>query len=325
LIAALKSRKSTRDKLLQALEGKAGCLFSGHTLSHLLNISRTAVWKQIQKLKHDGLPIESAGRQGYRLRGVTDASLLGGGFPAWVRGHYFFRTASTQILAKAGAEAHLPEGHLWLAEVQSGGRGRLDRRWESTYGGLYFSMLLRPRVLPKDVTALALVISLTLKEAIRDVCGIESRLKWPNDLVARRSSDDPWKKMAGILTEMSGQVDRTDWVVVGVGLNVNNRLPPGLSPRAVSLQELGDRAFERGEILRKFLVRFRRAYTRFQASGFRMFRDAYWRSSSRPNEPVRLQTARGLVRGRVRGVDDAGGLLVETASKIETLTEGEII
>ena len=167
----------------------------------------------------------------------------------------------TQTLAKEGGMAGLPEGHLWIAETQSRGRGRLERLWESAYGGLWFSLLLRPPVPPSRIPPLTLLAGLCLRNAIAKICGVDAKLKWPNDLIVpspqprqdyrrvagslatspdmhggrgrgRAAGEGSFKKLAGILTEMSGQMDRTDWVVIGVGLNVNNTISKGLAELA---------------------------------------------------------------------------------------------
>src|SRR5439155_24709018 len=144
----------------------------------------------------------------------------------------------------------------WIAKTKSKGRGRLDRSWESGYGGLWFSLLLRPKLPPSRVPPLSLLAGLALRDAVENVCGIRAKLKWPNDLVVKVPFRHVWKKLAGILTEMSGQMDRTDWVALGVGLNVNNTLPKDLSPRAVSLYALTGKIGSRGRLLKAFLKSF---------------------------------------------------------------------
>src|SRR5438132_9123963 len=176
---------SIREALLRAFEGRPGRLISGATLAHELNISRVAVWKHINTLKDLGIPLESTQRSGYRLVVPADSSLakFTGTKRAWAIPHYFLNTHSTQTLAKEGGMAGLPEGHLWIAETQSRGRGRLERIWESAYGGLWFSLLLRPAVPPSRIPPLTLLAGLCLRNAIAKICGVDAKLKWPNDVV----------------------------------------------------------------------------------------------------------------------------------------------
>jgi BirA family biotin operon repressor/biotin-[acetyl-CoA-carboxylase] ligase len=237
------------------------------------------------------------------------------------------------MLAKAGAAAGLPEGHLWIAETQTKGRGRLERSWESGYGGLWFSLLLRPKLPPGRVTPLTLVAGLALRQAVEDSTGVRAKLKWPNDLMVAspRAGAAPlpmgegYKKLAGILTEMSGQMERTEWVAVGAGLNVTNALSPDLSRRACSLLDVTGKVCPRARLLAAFLGNFDKAYRRFAVEGFGPFRKAYWKHYLAPDLPVRLKTAGGLVSGIARGVDDAGGIMIEFRRKISVFTEGEII
>jgi BirA family biotin operon repressor/biotin-[acetyl-CoA-carboxylase] ligase len=189
---------STRIELLKALDGRPGQLVSGEVLAKRLGISRTGVWKQLQSIKNAGLPIEGTSRLGYRFIASFDSSLASFQSTGWGTSHYFLTTSSTQALGKGGATSGLPEGHFWMAETQTKGRGRLDRSWESNYGGLWFSLLLRPKVPAAGVPPLTLLVGLALRDAVEKVTGVSVKLKWPNDLLVSS------RKVAGILTEMSG-------------------------------------------------------------------------------------------------------------------------
>ena len=315
---------SIRDSLLRALDGKPGQAVSGEQLARRLGVSRTAVWKQIKMLKSLGLPLQSTGRQGYILKTPFDKSLASYRGPAWIHPHYQVSTASTQTMAKAGAASGLPEGHLWMAELQTKGRGRLDRRWDSAYGGLWFSLLLRPRLSPLRVAPITLLAGLCLREAIQKVCKVQARLKWPNDIVVAspRHAD---KKLAGILTEMSGQLERTEWLVIGVGVNVNNILPVNLSPLAVSLYALTGAVTARSRLLDAFLASFHAGYARFCKQGFAPFCESYWKHYAAPGQPVRLQTSEGIISGRAVGVHASGAIVIKSGEKTRMCSEGEIV
>jgi BirA family biotin operon repressor/biotin-[acetyl-CoA-carboxylase] ligase len=315
---------SIRDSLLQALDTKPGQAVSGAELSQALGVSRTAIWKQIKVLKNLGLPIRSADRQGYSLKMPFDSSLLSYKGPSWVRTHYQISTTSTQTLAKAGAAAGLPEGHLWISEIQTKGRGRLDRIWDSGYAGLWFSLLLRPAMSALRVAPITLYAGLCLRDAVHKVLRVDAKLKWPNDLMIG-SVDRGFVKVAGILTEMSGQMDRTEWLVIGVGVNVNNNLPDSLERQAVSLSSLTGMRIKRSLILDAFLDAFHAGYTRFSAQGFAPFRDQYWKHYFAPKCAIRLNTADGPVTGKAVGVDDFGAIMIESRRKIRTFNEGEIV
>ena len=123
---------------------------------------------------------------------------------------------------------------------------------------------------------------------------------------------------------MSGQMDRTDWVVIGVGLNVNNTISKGLAELATSLYKVTGKPWKRAEILRAFLDDFRPSYRRFQSLGFEPFQVRYWSHYGGRQKPVRLQTARGMISGIARGVDASGAIMIESRRKIHTISEGEI-
>jgi BirA family transcriptional regulator, biotin operon repressor / biotin---[acetyl-CoA-carboxylase] ligase len=316
---------SSRLDVLQAFEGRLGQVLSGAALASKLGLTRAAVWKQIRALQAAGVPLISTPRAGYCLSGTLDLSLLqkqkGSSSHSWGVIHHYFQTASTQRLAKAGAEQGAPEGHVWISETQSAGRGRLDRTWESGYGGIWMSLLLRPRIAPARVPPLALVAALTLSQTCESLTGVRLKLKWPNDLVILEGRQ--WKKVAGILAEMFGEVDRVAWIVVGVGLNVFNVLPKSIKPFATRLGDLTRKTVPRADLLCEFLRRFRNSYERFQLEGFQPFQKLYWERYGKPDQPVRLKTAQGEVSGIARGVDALGALLIESRRQIRAVSEGE--
>jgi len=201
-----------------------------------------------------GFPIESQDRAGYRFQGPTDFSLSRFSRFGPVIPHYSLVSSSTQVIARQAAEAELPAGHLWMAEIQTSGRGRMERKWESPFGGLWFSILLRPPVPLADVAPLVIDTAKMIAQVLKEKCGISARVKWPNDVVVRVKGKR--LKIAGILTEMTGEADRAAWVVLGVGLNVNNELPPALASEATTIQKLTGRSWNRAEILEAFLKRF---------------------------------------------------------------------
>jgi BirA family biotin operon repressor/biotin-[acetyl-CoA-carboxylase] ligase len=318
-------------ELLPLLSALGRTPVSGQTLARKLHLSRTAVWKQIHELKAAGLPITTLSRRGYVLEGMPDFSLaalrFAGAIESWARPHYELSAVSTQVLAKQAALGGIPEGHFWVSELQTGGRGRLERVWSSGFGGLWFSLVLRPQVPPARAASIGLVAALTLSRAIEKVSGIPARLKWPNDvLVATRPKG--FKKVAGFLTEMSGEVDKTDWVVLGVGLNVFNELPEELRGIAAALGDFNTKksgAWTRGDLLAEFLKEFYAAYRVWQRTGFLLFRDAYWHQYSKPNQPCVLKTAGGELRGIACSVDASGALVLEVRRQKKTVLEGEIV
>ena len=315
----------TRIKLLECFEGRENRVLSGAQLADRLEMSRAAIWKHLRLFKKMGFPIQSVARGGYIFKRKVDLSLArlaAQKSKKWTTAHFALNVTSTQRLAKAAAIQGIPEGHLWIAETQSEGRGRLDRRWESGYGGLWFSLILRPKVAPAEVPPLTQIGALSLVKVLSRR-GVLARLKWPNDVVVYRLRR--WQKLAGILTEMSGEVDRTDWVVMGIGLNVFNVIPAALKKVAAAVEDAARRPSTRADLLNAFLREFEKDYRSYQKNRFQTFQKLYWKYYSRPDQHVTLQTAAGQIEGKARGVDPRGGLLVESNRRILTIFEGEII
>jgi BirA family biotin operon repressor/biotin-[acetyl-CoA-carboxylase] ligase len=316
----------TRDKVLKAFHGRPGKTISGALLAKELGLSRVAIWKQVQALREQGIPIQSDPKTGYRFSAIPDLSLTEFHCPksleGWLKFHYEISSDSTQKSAKKGAQEQLQEGHLWISEVQTSGRGRLERVWESPFGGLWFSLLLRPSLPASRVPPMTLVAALTLAETASELIEQNIYLKWPNDLVVWRQNR--WMKVAGILTEMSGETDRTEWVVMGIGMNVNNEISVGLQEKAIALQTISGKVISRATLLAQFLQKFRPVYQHFQKQGFAPFQKRYWERYGQANRSVCIQTSQGEVQGTARGVDPTGMLIVESRRKMRHISEGEI-
>jgi len=169
---------------------------------------------------------------------------------------------STQDLAKRLAENGGTDRTLIIAERQTKGRGRLRRRWTSDPGGLYLSILFRPQVSPRRLAELSLAFAGAAAKAAARISGLVTTVKPPNDVLARpRAGERHWKKVCGILIEASGS-EQTDWVVVGLGLNVNNRVPARLG-HASSLRQLAGRSFDLAKTERAFAAAIDSTYQAF--------------------------------------------------------------
>ncbi|MGQ0645187.1 MAG: biotin--[acetyl-CoA-carboxylase] ligase, partial [Elusimicrobiota bacterium] len=221
---------------------------SGAALAARLGLTRAAVHKRVEKLRAAGYGISGVPRLGYRLSAAPDTLNLKS--PAGSLGRPFFRhdvLPSTQDEAKRLALSGAAEGTLVAAERQTRGRGRLGRPWVSPPGGLWYSLVLRPSLSPGRVPALTLVAALDWARVIRRRTGLPAEVKWPNDV---------WiggRKAAGVLAEMSSEADRVHWVVLGVGVNVNNPAPRGVRAPAASLSDESGSVFSRGDLLAAWL------------------------------------------------------------------------
>ncbi|MFP3155798.1 biotin--[acetyl-CoA-carboxylase] ligase [Lachnospiraceae bacterium ZAX-1] len=215
-----------KTKILQILRNKKDYV-SGQELCNLLGVSRTAVWKAINQLRESGYDIEAGKNRGYRMRNMLDIlskeELLSIRKTDWIGTeiHYYDEVDSTNNVAKRLAEEGKPHGTLVVAEIQSQGKGRRGRGWISPAGeGLWFTILLKPDINPSSAPMLTLVMAMAVIKAIQSITGIEPSIKWPNDIII------DGKKVCGILTEMSAQIDYVNHIVLGTGINIHNKIFP---------------------------------------------------------------------------------------------------
>ena len=286
---------------------QAGGSVSGIDLARRFHVSRVALWKRVEALRAAGYAIE-ASRSGYRL--VPGDRPLPGEFPGDEERVFFFETlGSTMDEAFRLGTSGLAEGVV-VAERQSAGRGRADRPWVSDGGDLLATLVFRPDLPLSMVGALGLEALTALAETLRDVCGLEARLKWPNDLVV------DGRKLAGVLVEAVGPADRPRFYSVGVGLNVHGR--PDLDRPTTSLDAEGHPA-SRQAILSAWWTRLRRWAAEPALVPSR------WESWSSPPTPWTIDTFDGTrISGPSQGFDRAGSLLVLQAGKTIPIRYGEV-
>lgn len=250
---------STKEKILGFLRNNSGYV-SGEELSERLDVSRTAVWKNINALRSSGYEIESVTNRGYRLISrpdlLTKEEITAGLSTAFLAKEIYYQESvdSTNEEAKRQAMHGAPNGSLFIAEEQTGGKGRLGRIWRSPRGsGLWFSILLRPSSLPEQIASLTLLAGLAVCTAIRSKTGCTAMIKWPNDVVIGS------KKVCGILTEMAAEIDRVDYVIMGIGINVNNEsFPEELQIKGTSLYLETGASVARAELLCEILKELER-------------------------------------------------------------------
>lgn len=244
-----------KEQVLQYLKENQGFL-SGEDICEKLQVSRTAVWKMIKLLREEGYEIEAVTNKGYRLLpsdSVYNASEITERLHTkWVGKNLTFleETASTNILAKAAGEGDGEHGDVFVARTQRAGRGRLGRSWASEDGGVYFSILLRPKDCSiQSVMPITLLSGLAVCESIRRQSRLLAQIKWPNDVLVDQ------KKVCGILCEMATEEDQIKYIVVGIGVNIENE--PFDESIAFSLKGSG---LKRGPFLAGLLDDFERCY-----------------------------------------------------------------
>lgn len=236
--------------------------------------------------------------------------------------HSYQSLGSTNSTAWQLAEERAPEGTVVVADRQTAGRGRLGRSWHSPPRvGLWFSLVLRPEVAPAEAPGLSLLTALALAQTIGSHGRMEAKIKWPNDCQIAG------KKVAGILTELSSELDRVNFVIVGVGLNVNQAksdFPTDLKAKATSLFVETKTKWQRAEILALFLKEFEHFYLQFKKSGIAPFIKEIERRMALLGQKVKLAAGKEIITGKVAGLAPDGALLLETKTGSYRAISGEV-
>jgi BirA family transcriptional regulator, biotin operon repressor / biotin---[acetyl-CoA-carboxylase] ligase len=289
-------------KILSQLSQAKGAFVSGERLSGILGVSRVAVWKHIRQLQQLGYSIQATSK-GYRLLSAPDTP-----FP-WVFGprsgrvHYYPEVHSSMDVAMELARGGCPDFTVVVAERQTQGRGRLQRVWQSTPGGLYFTMVLRPGIDPASSPLINLAASVDLAMVLESLYGIRAMLKWPNDVLVEE------RKLAGILSQMVADPDRIEFINLGIGINVNNDTRR-VEPPAVSVAELAPgREVSRALILERFWDVFER---RLSAGNLNDVVAQWKQRALTLGRKVKVQTLKEVHEGVAVDVDPGGGLVVQS-------------
>ncbi|MDO4475884.1 MAG: biotin--[acetyl-CoA-carboxylase] ligase [Lachnospiraceae bacterium] len=286
---------------------------SGQELCQLFGVSRTAVWKRIRQLQEEGYEIEAVPNRGYRLLSAPDvmtAQEVEGHLHTRWAGHptYYFPTiGSTNQYAKQIAEEGAPEGALVIADEQTAGRGRRGHTWATPPGtAIAMTLVLRP-TLPLDRIAMVTpVIGLAAADACRELCSDQVSIKWPNDVVIGG------KKISGILTEMSAEMNAVHYVVIGIGINVNvEEFPEELREIGTSLRIETGREHNRAQLIAKIMEYFEKYYACLQETkDLSGLREHYNELLVNRGREVRVLDPNGEFTGVAEGINDLGELLV---------------
>lgn len=311
-----------------ALLRERGDYVSGQELCGRFNVSRTAVWKAVGQLKKEGFSIEAVQNRGYLL--VQEEEVFGqheleSRMDTRWAGHpvtYYEVLDSTNLRAKLDAEKGAPQGALVVADMQTAGRGRRGRSWSSPAGtNAYFTLILKPDFEPDKASMLTLVMAMAVAEGIRETCGLEARIKWPNDIVIGG------KKVCGMLTELSVQQEYIQHVVVGAGVNVGiQEFPPEIADTAACLEEECGRRVPRAELIVHIMKAFERYYEKFMETlDFSVLKEAYDNLLVNCGREVCVLDPKGEYTGISRGINSVGELLVELPDGSErTVYAGEV-
>lgn len=287
---------------------------SGQQLCEQFQVSRTAIWKVIDQLKKEGYQIEAVRNKGYRLIESPDVmskaeidSLVD---TKWAGKNviYYDETDSTNNRAKEAGNNKEPHGTLFVADMQMAGKGRRGRVWKSPSGSsIYMTILLYPDIPPVKAPQLTLIMAIAVAEGIREVTGLETKIKWPNDIVVNG------KKICGILTEMSTEIDYINHVVIGIGINVNmESFPEDIAKTATSLRIEAGKEFRRFELIAAIMEHFEKAYEAVcEAGSLEPIMEDYNRLLVNCGRRVRVLEPGHEYDALALGIDKTGELQVE--------------
>lgn len=319
---------TTDAQILAALHGAE--TVSGADLAQRLGISRAAIWARIEDLRKLGYDIEASPHLGYRLRTFPDllladdlSSRLGEGSRIGRDIRVFKETASTNDVVEKLARDGSKEGVVVFAESQTKGRGRLGRKWHSPPGrGLYFSVLLRPALRPMEATQLTVMAATALVRAIDGTTSVRPEIKWPNDLLVGG------RKIAGVLTELSAELDTIKHLILGIGIDVNQVVedfPPDLRAIATSLQIAGGEPVSRPLLATRLLQELDRDYVRIRSGQFAQLADEWESRCTTIGQNVGIRVGNRVLRGRAESLDADGALLVRSQhGHLERVIGGDV-
>jgi len=321
---------TTKDQLLLYLKENQGSWVSGELISNNLSVSRAAIWKHIRNLKEEGYVIESAPKKGYFLSESSDpitADEIRQGLCTKVFGKkniiFLNETDSTNTRAKELAAQGAPEGTLVIAEKQTEGRGRRGRSWFSPPGGgIYFSLILRPVISPGETPKITLMTAVVLAETLISLMKLKLRIKWPNDILVNG------KKLAGILTEISTEMDAVNYIIVGLGLNVNTQFeqfPQDIKGNATSILIENGKQFPRVKLIQHYLKLYEIYYDMFKNNDFEPIMKRWRELADIIGKQIRVDVIGKTHIGKVVDVDNDGVLILkDDQGRLQRIFSGDV-
>ena len=326
---------STEQEIIRLLKKKSRSYLSGQTLSKSFGLSRTAIWKHINAIKEMGYFIEASPAKGYRLNiqklpfnVIEISSNLKTSFVG--RELSFHKELnSTNDTARELASKGAKEGFAVVADSQTKGKGRLGRRWESPASvNIYTSIILRPDMPPAHAPQLTLVAAVAVAVTVSNFlnngsdCKPEPAVKWPNDILINS------KKVAGILTEMNSETDRINFVIIGIGVNINmtrKMFPEELRPMATSLKEEIGKEISRIDFIQTLYLNLETWYKRYLKHGFEPICKAWTGYFNMAGKVVKVRQMDKAIEGVAMGIDDNGALLLrEKNGNITRIISGDV-
>ncbi|MCK4308970.1 MAG: biotin--[acetyl-CoA-carboxylase] ligase [Candidatus Atribacteria bacterium] len=290
---------------------------SGEVLAKKLGVSRVAIWKQIQRLKNMGYKIIADQNSGYCLISRPDLLLpqeIQNGLSTTYIGrkiYYFPELESTNIMAKEKAshkEEEINKGTVIISERQSAGKGRLGRNWFSPAGGIWLSIILYPQLSPSYIPRITLMTAVAIVKTLERCIKIKTQIKWPNDILINE------KKVCGILTEMSAELDLINWVVVGIGVNVNikqQEFPEDIREMTTSLKEVLGKEISRVRLVQIFLKEFERYYELLKRRKISLILKEWKLYSHTLGKKIKVNIGENVVTGEAIDINGRGALILK--------------
>lgn len=295
---------------------------SGQYISEQLSISRNAVWKAIELLRKNGYIFEAQTNKGYQLLEV----------PTEIDRYYLSiklkdlcseiiiedKIESTNKLLKELADKGQVDKTIIIAKEQEGGRGRLGRVWESQGGGLWFSILLRPSLPLEQLSLITLTMAAAVWEGIKDYTNLDIKIKWPNDILYHN------KKLVGILTEVKGDMDRVEYVVVGIGVNVNNNIPAEIDKKAVRLKSLVQGEILINELLTAIIGNINYYYNELVQGKTAEILNINRKHSAIISKEVEINGIKGKEKGIAHDISEDGSLIIKVGNITKKVVSGDV-
>ena len=305
---------------------------SGQDLSDVLKISRVAVWKHIKKIQTLGYKIESKQKLGYRLIDNTEkllpweitrdlkTQLIG------KRVYYFEEIDSTQNFAQNIAADKKENGTIIIAEKQTSGRGRLDRKWTSPKGGIWFSLIIHPKFDVSSSTLIPILSAVALSKSIKSVLDIETEVKWPNDITMNG------KKVAGVLVDASFQTNSIDYLILGIGINFDidtKKLEKRLTktPNFYGIDSLRGKENKTPPktLLKEFLLQFEKNLFQLDKGEKSKIIKEWTKRAAGIGKKITINTSNGKISGISQGIDNDGALKIKTRNETKKIYVGDVV
>lgn len=301
---------------------------SGQNISKYLGVSRTAIWKAVSTLKKDGYNIESVNNKGYLLlnknetlsRVEIEQCINTYNYSSPPKIIYLNEVDSTNNYAKKVSDS-LNADFLVVSDMQTLGKGRLGRSWNSPSGSsIFMSLCIKPDIAIEKASIITLVMAVSLCEAIEEIYSIEPLIKWPNDIVFNS------KKISGILTEMSSDMDGIKYIISGVGINVNNKdFPDNIKETASSLFLETGTLMDRARLIASTVYHFYNNFNIFlKTEDMTNLKEKYEKHLANIGKEVKILDPKNKYTATALGIDESGALLVNTDGKIKRIISGEV-